>query len=129
MSNKTHELRVSLILDQDFGAHINDVIGDSPIWICNSATNQSEVQKILKRLKSVNDSTSENLTIFEFDHEDEIDEVVIDLLPAIEERHAWTILDVYGADANLDLEAILITEYRATEINETPFGFRVTRQY
>jgi hypothetical protein len=120
-------LIVSLIMDPDFAPHLKGTLADSTVWVCSSQPNQTEAKKLWEDLKRAGDMRKDPLTVFNCDPEDDPVETILDVLPAIEDHHPWTRLNVYGADYDQDLEAVLVSEYRARQVKETPFGFTVER--
>lgn len=118
---------VALILDPNFGDRLSGVDLEIAIWICGSVDNLTAATARRETVKKVGLTLSDPVTTFDWMPSVNAESRGIEILPAIEDHHRWSVLDVYGAICTDEFRKVLTKKFAAKEIDPTGFGFRARR--
>jgi hypothetical protein len=123
--------RVFIIVDREYGEHLNKLARTAPVWIVDTPANRTVAQQIW----AANPSRShlEGVTTFKVEESSSSEDIVINELNSIDLHHGiysanppYTVLDVIGTAITARLKAEL-SHFGFDNFQETDQGFRAVR--
>lgn len=124
---------VQVILDPEFGDHLESIGPEDPVWIVDSATNDPAIRLVRKLRADAGTGDQEYLTTFKEWAQHTPEEHFVATLETIDLHHgwysanpAWTVMEVWGVELLPNVEAAL-REYGCDEFTALDGRFRATR--
>jgi hypothetical protein len=123
--------RVAIVADRHFASELEALSRVMHVWVCASPSNKEAAQRIWA--SATGHDLESGVTTFDVRPTASPEEIVIDLLPTVDEHHGeyshnppWSILEIHGAPLTPTLKAAL-REFGVSEFEPWDGGFTCRR--